>query len=263
MNDVINMNRVSELGGRRLPFLRWSILRMLVSIRKLTTEWQVGDGREEALAEYVLTRARTGDLEDVIRTIDEFCYGRSFMINVGDEKGEILDATVRRTGPRLVLELGTYCGYIALRIARTMGPDARLVSLEFNPANAEIARRIWDHAGVGERLTVVVGTLGDGGATTDRLESEHGFAAASLDLVFIDHAKEEYVPDLERIVARGWLHPGSVVVADNIKLPGAPDYRAHMRAAEGRQWRSVEHSTHAEYQTLLKDIVLESNYIGA
>jgi catechol O-methyltransferase len=108
----------------------------------------------------------------------------------------------------------------------------------------------------------VVGTLGDGDTTLERLESEHGFAARSLDLVFIDHAKEAYVPDLERIVARGWLHPGSVVVADNIKLPGAPEYRAHMRAAEGKQWRSVEHSTHAEYQTLLKDIVLESDYLG-
>jgi catechol O-methyltransferase len=251
-----------ELGGRRLPFLRWSFVRMLVSIRKLTTEWQVGDGREEALAEYVLTNARAGDLEDVIRTIDEFCYRQSFMINVGDEKGQILDAAVRRTDPKLVLELGTYCGYSALRIARTMGADARLVSLEFNPANAEIARRIWGHAGVAERLTVVVGTLGDGGGTIERLESEHGFTAGSVDLVFIDHAKEEYVPDLERIVARGWLRPGSVVIADNIKFPGAPDYRAHMRSAEGKQWRSVEHSTHAEYQTLLKDIVLESDYVG-
>jgi catechol O-methyltransferase len=35
-----------------------------------------------------------------------------------------------------------------------------------------------------------------------------------------------------------------------------------MRSAEGKQWRSVEHSTHAEYQTLLKDIVLGSDYVG-
>ena len=41
-------------------------------------------------------RARAGDLDDVIRVIDEFCYERSFMINVGDEKGELLDAAVRR-----------------------------------------------------------------------------------------------------------------------------------------------------------------------
>jgi catechol O-methyltransferase len=256
------VKRVTELGGKRLPFLRLSFLRMLFSMRKLTSEWQVGDGREQALAEYVLAKARACDLDDVIGTIDEFCYQQSFMINVGDQKGKILDAAVRRASPELVLELGTYCGYSGLRIARTMGQDARLVSVEFNAANAEIARRIWDHAGVGERLTVVVGTLGDGGTTLERLESEHGFAAEALDLVFIDHAKQAYVPDLERIIARGWLHPGSVVVADNIKLPGAPAYIAHMRAAEGKRWRSVEHCTHAEYQTLLKDMVLESDYLG-
>ena len=262
MGEVTTTRRLSELGGRRVPFLRWSFLRMLFSMRKLTTEWQVGDGREEALAEYVLGHARAGDLDDVIRTIDGFCYERSFMINVGDEKGAILDAAVRRTNPSLVLELGTYCGYSALRIARVMSDRGRLVSIEFNAANAAIARRIWDHAGVGDRLTVVVGTLGDGGATADRLESEHGFATGSVDLAFIDHAKDAYLPDLELIVARGWLHPGSVVVADNIKFPGAPDYRKHMRAAEGKQWRSVEHPTHAEYQTLFKDIVLESDYVG-
>lgn len=231
-------------------------------MRKLMTEWQVGDGREDALAEYVLKNARAGDLDDVIRTIDEFCYEQSFMINVGDEKGEILDAAVRRVNPKIVLELGTYCGYSALRVARAMSAEARLVSVEFNPANAEIARRIWDHAGAGERLSVVVGTLGDGGRTADRLESEHGVGGGAVDLAFLDHDKNAYLPDLELIVARGWLHPGSVVVADNIKLPGAPKYRAHMRQAEGKQWRSIEHSTHAEYQTLLKDIVLESDYIG-
>jgi len=27
------------------------------------------------------------------------------------------------------------------------------------------------------------------------------------------------------ILDRGWLHPGSIAMADNIKLPGAPKYR--------------------------------------
>ena len=56
--------------------------------------------------------------------------------------------------------------------------------------------------------------------------------------------------------------PGSVAVADNVKFPGAPKYRAYMKEVEGSQWHSVEHSTHAEYQTLLKDIVMESDYLG-
>ena len=47
----VKVRRVTELAGKRLPFLPWSLVRMLVSIRKLTTEWRVGGGREEALAQ--------------------------------------------------------------------------------------------------------------------------------------------------------------------------------------------------------------------
>jgi catechol O-methyltransferase len=236
---------------------------MLLGMRNLNRSWQVGDGREQALADHVLAHARAGDLDDAIRVIDEFCATRSVMINVGDEKGEILDRAVERASPTLLLELGAYCGYSGLRMARVMPADARLYSIEFSPANAEIARRIWTHAGVDDRLTVVVGTLGDGGATIDRLRSDDGFSAGALDFVFVDHDKGAYLPDLERILQERWLHPGSVVVADNVKFPGAPKYRAYMRAAEGKTWRTTEHDTHVEYQSLLKDLVLESEYLGA
>jgi len=80
--------------------------------------------------------------------------------------------------------------------------------------------------------------------------------------VFIDHAKGHYLPDLRRILERGWLHPGSVVVADNIKVPGAPAYHAYLREREGRGWRTVEHDTHVEYQPKTPDLVLESTYLG-
>lgn len=254
--------KLSEIGGKRFPFLRWSAVRMMLGIRHLTREWQVGDGREEALAAYVDAHANRGDVDDVIRVIDEFCFERSVMMNVGDEKGEILDRAVRRSQPRRLLELGTYCGYSALRTARAMAVDAVLRSVEFNQANADIARRIWDHAGVSNRVSVIVGSLGDGGRTLDRLEAEHGFTAGTLDFVFVDHDKAAYLPDLERILARGWLHPGSVVVADNVRVPGAPAYRAYMKAHEGSLWHTVEHDTHVEYQSLLKDLVLESELLG-
>jgi catechol O-methyltransferase len=256
------MSPLSELGGKRLPFLRWSMVRMLLGWRRVTTEGQVGDGREFALARHVEAEARRGDLDDVIRVVDDFAYHRSFLINVGDEKGEILDAAIRRTEPRQLLELGTYCGYSALRSAGAMPEGARLVSIELNAANAAIARRIWDHAGIGEQLTVLVGTLGDGGATIAKLESEYGFASGSLDFVFIDHDKSAYLRDLRRILEQGWLHPGSVVVADNIGRPGVPDYREFMQKEEGRAWRTIEHEAHVEYQSLLQDLVLESEYLG-
>ncbi|MGH3787036.1 MAG: O-methyltransferase [Pseudonocardiaceae bacterium] len=252
----------NQLAGKPVPFLRWSVLRMMLGQRRLFKEWQVGDGREKALATHVVTHARRGDLDDVIRVIDDFCYHRSFMMNIGDEKGEILDRAVQRTQPHRLLELGTYCGYSALRTIRAMPSDAHLYSIEFSPANADIARRIWDHAGVGDRVTVVVGYLGDGGSTLDRLQTEHGFTDGSLDLVFVDHDKAAYLPDVQHMLRHGWLHPGSVVVADNVKYPGAPEYRAYMTEQEGKSWRTTEHRTHLEYQSLFTDLVLESEYLG-
>jgi catechol O-methyltransferase len=246
---------------RKIPFLRWSFLRLMFGMKKLTTEWQVGDGREARLADYVVAKARRGDPEDAIKTIDEYAYTQSFLINVGDEKGQILDAAVGQAKPARVLELGTYCGYSALRMAAA-APAAKIVSIEFNPANADVARRILDHAGVGGRVEVVVGTLADGGKTVESLRSGHGFGAGSVDMAFLDHDKAVYLSDLKLILDQGWLRKGAVVVADNIKFPGAPDYRAYMVENEGKRWRTTEHETHVEYQTVIKDLVLVSEYLG-
>jgi catechol O-methyltransferase len=236
---------------------------MVFGMKTLVTDWQAGDGREAALLRYVLESAKKGDLEDVIRTIDRFAYEKSFLMNVGDEKGELLDNAVKRAEPKLLLELGTYCGYSALRTVRAMPADAHLVSIELNADNAAIARQVLEHAGVADRVTIVHGTLADAGQTITKLNSLHGFAREKLDFVFVDHAKEAYVPDLERILSEGWLHRGSIVVADNVKLPGAPEYHAFMKAKEGTLFRTKEHATHAAYQTVLEDLVLESEYLGA
>lgn len=249
-------------ASKRLPFLRWSFLRLLFGMKHLMTHWQVGDGREARLADYVEKHARRGDVADAIRVIDEFGYTQSYLINVGDEKGRILDDAVVRARPLRILELGTYCGYSALRMARA-APQARLWSIEFNAANAAIAQRVFAHAGVADRITVVIGTLGDGGATIRALRERHGFTPGSVDFVFVDHAKEAYLPDLQRIEQEGWLRRGALVVADNVKFPGAPEYHAYLRGAEGRSWRTTEHETHVEYQTLIKDLVLVSEYLGA
>lgn len=246
---------------RRIPLLRWSVWRMATATRNITTTGQIGDGREAAAVDYVLKNARAGDVDDVLATIDKFAYEKSLLINVGDEKGLLLDASVRRAQPALALELGTYCGYGALRIARA-APNAKVYSVELAEANAVNARQIWAHAGVADRVTCVVGTISDGGRTLDALANEHGFAAEALDFVFLDHDKDVYLNDLKSIMDRGWLRPGSVVVADNVRVPGAPKYREYMQQEQGKRWNTVEHKTHVEYQTMLSDLVLESDYLG-
>lgn len=246
---------------KRFPFLRWSFWRLIFNMKTLLKDWQVGDGREARLAEYVIRNAKAGDLSDVIRVIDEYGYNESYLINVGDEKGLILDAAVARVKPQRILELGTYCGYSALRMARA-APGAEIISIEYNADNAQIARRIFEHAGVSARISIVVGTLGDGGRTMFTLRTLKALRTDSIDLVFIDHDKNAYLPDIERILEEGWLRPGGLAVADNVKFPGAPEYHAYMKENEGTLWRTEEHQTHAEYQTLIKDLVLVSEYLG-
>jgi catechol O-methyltransferase len=68
--------------------------------------------------------------------------------------------------------------------------------------------------------------------------------------------------DLQSILDRGWLHAGSIAVADNVRIPGAPKYREYMRQQQGKLWNTVEHKAHLEYQSMLSDLVLESEYLG-
>lgn len=228
----------------------------------MSREGRVDDGREEALLDFVRKHAALGDVDATIEAIDRFCYERAVMMNVGDEKGLILDRAVARAGAQSALELGTYCGYSALRIIRAAGAAARLCSIERSPANAAIARAIIDHAGRSEQVTVLEGSLEDRGATISRLQVECGLAPGCLDFLFIDHDKAAYVSDLERILQLGWLRRGAIVLADNIRVPGAPAYRSYMRASEGVQFATIERRAHLEYQTLIRDLMLESEYLG-
>jgi hypothetical protein len=86
--------------------------------------------------------------------------------------------------------------------------------------------------------------------TLDALATEHGFAPDAR-LLFIDHDKAAYLPDLQSISDRGWLHRGSIVVADNMLIPGLAKYREFMTEQQGKLFDTVEHKTHGEYQTLL------------
>ncbi len=59
------------------------------------------------------------------------------------------------------------------------------------------------------------------------------------DLVFIDHVKHAYLSDFLVLKEHGFLRPGTVIVADNILIPGAPDYKAYMQ--KSTELRTVFH----------------------
>ena len=47
-----------------------------------------------------------------------------------------------------------------------------------------------------------------------------------FDFIFVDHIKSAYVSDLELLVQKGFVKKGTVVVADNIWLPGGSAHTA-------------------------------------
>jgi hypothetical protein len=115
-------------------------------------------GTEESLFLYVQRNAQQGDPLSVLKAIDVFCYSRHWMMHTGDRKvkfldkalqtskklkhgtsiavkindcsiidnrikstdGSISDGTkIRTTDGLICLEIGSYCGYSAVKIAAT------------------------------------------------------------------------------------------------------------------------------------------------
>lgn len=72
---------------------------------------------------------------------------------------------MREQQPSVLLELGAYCGYSAVRMGRLLSPGARLLTIEFNPEYAAITQQMLDFAGLQDRvwhLPMTEGILGTG-----------------------------------------------------------------------------------------------------
>jgi catechol O-methyltransferase len=190
--------------------------------------------------EFVEANAERGNPEDVLRALDRFAREVRFLMSVGPEKGplmaELLDPLPAEAR---VLELGAYCGYSAILIAQRLGPEGRLVSVEKDPVAAEVARANVAYAGLSERVTVLEG------ASAEVIPTLEG----PFDLVFLDHWKELYEPDLRRLEACRLLRPGSTIVADNVgEVFGAAKYLGYVRTC-GR-YRSENRPASVEYSDI-------------
>ncbi len=60
------------------------------------------------LQNYVLKNARQGDIENILHTMDKFARTEVWLMNVGDEKGKILDQAIQSRKPKTILELGSH-----------------------------------------------------------------------------------------------------------------------------------------------------------
>ena len=130
-------------------------------------------------------------------------------IAVSAQQGKFLSLLAGAIGARRVLEIGTLGGFSTIWLARGVGPEGRVVTLEYEPKHAEVARSNLQRAGVGDRVEVIVG------AALDTLPTLDG---GPFDLVFIDADKENNAAYLEWAVRLA--RPGSVILVDNVIREG-------------------------------------------
>jgi predicted O-methyltransferase YrrM len=133
-------------------------------------------------------------------------------IDVSAPQGKLIHLLARMTGARKVLEIGALGGYSTIWLARALPDDGRLVSLELNPRNAEIARSNVARAGLAAKVEIRVGRALD---ALPRIEAE---GLGPFDFVFIDADKTNNAAYLEWALRLS--RPGTAIVVDNVVRNG-------------------------------------------
>jgi len=134
-------------------------------------------------------------------------------IEVAPNAGKLLKLLVQLSGARRVLEIGTLAGFSTLWMAQGLPAGGSLVTCEYLPRHAEVARANLDRAGLGHVVEIRVGAAVE---TLPALERE---GAGPFDFVFIDADKENNPHYLDWAIRLG--RPGTTVVMDNVVWEGA------------------------------------------
>jgi catechol O-methyltransferase len=234
----------------QLPKIAWFLARL--TLDPLLARLFSKPRREQAVLDYVRNNAVHGDPASVLQAMDEFAVKHGWLMNVGPRKGEILAHALAGKSISQMLEIGAYCGYSAVLTGAILARGGgRLVSVEKSRRCANVAEQMVDYAGLADTVTIKPGVL-----ATHIDDFKQAF-----DAIFLDHWKDEYLPDLKRLEAAKLLHRGTIVVADNIEFFDVPDYLDYVRNTGA--YASTFHKASVEYNEGIDDGVEVSIYKGA
>jgi predicted O-methyltransferase YrrM len=134
-------------------------------------------------------------------------------IHVSPLQGRMLQLLAQMQDAQRILEIGTLGGFSTLWLARSLGPEGRIVTLELDPQHAAVARATFQRAGLASRIELRLG------AAKDSLAAMVAASEAPFDFVFID-ADKASIPDYFRFAVQ-LSRPGTVIITDNVIRKGA------------------------------------------
>lgn len=133
-------------------------------------------------------------------------------MNVSPNQGKLLHVLARIQRARTVLEIGTLGGYSTIWLARALPAGGRLITLEFDPKHADVARANIARAGLAGVVELRVGRALD---TLPQLAAE---GRGPFDLIFIDADKPSTADYFAWALKLS--RPGSLIVVDNVVRKG-------------------------------------------
>jgi caffeoyl-CoA O-methyltransferase len=162
------------------------------------------------LARYIEDHA--GGRDDLLKRVESETaeLGDAAVMQTAPGQAAFLEMLVRLAGARRAVEVGTFTGYAAIRIARGLVEDGTLLCCELDPERAAMARRNLDDAGVGDRAEIAIGPAIE---TLRALPTE-----PSIDFAYLDADKTGYPDYYEELVTR--LNPGGLLATDNVLMGG-------------------------------------------
>ena len=133
-------------------------------------------------------------------------------IQVSPLQGQFLSLLAKINGSARILEIGTLGGYSTIWLARALPAKGRLISLEFDPHHAEVARKNIERAGLSDRVVILTG------AALTTLPELQQQGIGPFDFIFIDADKANMSQYLDWSLQLS--RPGTVIVADNVVREG-------------------------------------------
>jgi caffeoyl-CoA O-methyltransferase len=133
-------------------------------------------------------------------------------ISISANQGKFLQVLARLCNAKMILEIGTLAGYSTIWLARALPQDGQLITLEFDPKHADVARKNILLAGLDSIVDIRIGKALD---TLPQIEQE---GIAPFDMIFIDADKTPYTEYFQWALRLS--RPGTLIVADNVIREG-------------------------------------------